>query len=247
MRKLVRYDLFRAFHQLSTYVLLAITLVFALISAADATFFSDEPGAGLLLTYGNALASGKDILLMLSGCMCGLLIGEDFAIGAYSLGVSSGHSRWKILAGRTLSCFLVIAVMLVEYMLIAAALSMLWVKTFVFSELIRLIGLSLLHILHFCMLNTLCVLACFALKKKVNATSVCLFLNLLLLALLGLLCTKVEFLTPVYLKSVPVLTYTMFGGAEKALTVLGSTLIHSLIAAAVFYAADRIFEKDELA
>ena len=246
MRKLVRYDLYRAFHQLSTYVLFAVTLIFALISAADATFFSDEPGGGLLLSFGNALASGKDLLLMLSGCLCGLLIGEDFAIGAYSLGVSSGHSRWKILGGRTLSCFLVIAVMLIEYMLIAAALSILWVKTFVFSELIRLIGLSLLHILHFCMLNTLCVLACFALKKKVNATAVCLFLNLLLLALLGLLCTKVEFLTPVYLKSVPVLTYTMFGGDENALTVLGSTLLCGAIAAAIFYGAGKIFEKEEL-
>ena len=246
MRKLVRYDLCRAFHQLSTYVLFAVTLIFALISAADATFLSDEPGGGLLPTFGNAMASGKDILLMLSGCMCGLLIGEDFAIGAYSLGVSSGHSRWKILGGRTASCFLLIALMLVEYMLIAAALSMIYVKTFVFSELFCLIGLSLLHILHFCMINTLCVLMCFVLKKKVNATAVCLFLNLLLLALIGLLCTKIEFLTPAYLKSVPVLTYTMFGGDENSLTVLGSTLICGLLAAGIFFAAGKVFEKEEL-
>ena len=246
MGKLVRYDLYRAFHQVSTYVILAITLVFALISAADATFLSEEPCSGLLLTFGNALASGKDILLMLAGCTCGLLIGEDFAFGAYSLGVSSGHSRWKLLGGRTLSCFFVISLMLAEYMLIAAAFSMICVKTFVFTELIRLIGLSLLHILHFCMTNMLCVLMCFVLKKKVNATAVCLFLNLLLLALVGLLCTKVEFLTPLYLSSVPVLTYAMFGGSENALTVLGSTLVHLAVAAAVFYAAGRIFEKEEL-
>ena len=41
--------------------------------------------------------------------------------------------------------------------------------------------------------------------------------------------------------------YTMFGGTEKALTLLGSTLIHLIIAAAIFFAAGKIFEKEELA
>lgn len=246
MRKLVRYDLFRAFHQASTCVLIAITAVFALISALDATFFSGEPGTNLVLTYGNALASGKDILLMLSGCMCGMLIGEDFAIGAYSLGVSAGHSRWRILGGRTISCFIMISLMLAEAMLISAALSMLYADSFGFADVLRLIALSCLHIIHFCGLNMLCILLCFVLKKKVNATAVCLFLNLILLALPGLLCTKVELLTPLYLKSVPVIMYTMFGETEPALTVLGSTLIHLILTAAVFYAAGKIFEKEEL-
>ena len=53
MHKLVRYDLYRAFRQVSTYVLLAITLVFALISVLDATFFSGELGSDLVLTFGN--------------------------------------------------------------------------------------------------------------------------------------------------------------------------------------------------
>ena len=246
MRKLVRYDLYRAFHQVSTYVLFAVTLIFAVISAADATFLSDEPGGGLLLTYGNALASGRDIMLLLAGCMCGLLIGEDFSVGSYSLGVSSGHSRWRILGGRTLSCFLVLSLMLAAYMLVSAAFSMICVKAFGFSEVLRLIGLSLLHVLHFCMMNMLCVLMCFVLKKKVNATAVCLFLNLLLFALIGALCTKVEALTAVYLKSVPVLTYTMFGGTESALTVTGSTLLCGILAVGVFYAAGKVFEKEEL-
>ncbi len=204
MGKLVKYDLYRAFRQVSTYVLLAITLVFAVISALDVTFFSGESGSDLLLTFGNALASGKDILLMLSGCMCGLLIGEDFSIGSYSLGVSSGYSRWKILGGRTVSCFIVISLMLAVYMLASVAISMLYVKVFGFADVIRLIGLSCLHIVHFCALNMLCILLCFVLKKKVNATAVCLFVTLILLALLGLLCSKVELLTSLYLKSVPV-------------------------------------------
>ena len=134
MHKLVRYDLYRAFRQVSTYVLLAITLVFALISALHATFFSGELGSDLVLTFGNTLASGKDILLMLSGCMCGMMIGEDFSIGSYSLGVSSGYSRWKVLGGRTVSCFIVIALMLAEYMLVSAVLSMIYVKVFGFAD-----------------------------------------------------------------------------------------------------------------
>ena len=246
MRKLIRYDLFRAFHQVSTYVLLAITLVFAVISALDVTFFSGEPGGGLLPTFGNALAGGKDILLMLSGCMCGMLIGEDFSVGSYSLEVSSGHDRWRILGGRTVSCFLVISLMAAVYMLVSAVICMLCVGAFGFIDVIRLIALSCLHIVHFCALNMLCILLCFVLKKKVNATAVCLFVNLLLLALLGLLCTKVEMLTSLYLKSVPVIMYTMFGGQENALTVLGSTLVCLIAAAAVFYAAGKIFEKEEL-
>jgi hypothetical protein len=247
MGKLVKYDLYRAFRQVSTYVLLAITLVFAVISALDVTFFSGESGSDLLLTFGNALASGKDILLMLSGCMCGLLIGEDFSIGSYSLGVSSGYSRWKILGGRTVSCFIVISLMLAVYMLASVAISMLYVKVFGFADVIRLIGLSFLHIVHFCALNMLCILLCFVLKKKVNATAVCLFVNLILLALLGLLCSKVELLTSLYLKSVPVIMYTMFGETENVLIVLGSTLIHLILAAAIFFAAGKIFEKEELA
>jgi hypothetical protein len=247
MGKLVKYDLYRAFRQVSTYVLLAITLVFAVISALDVTFFSGESGSDLLLTFGNALASGKDILLMLSGCMCGLLIGEDFSIGSYSLGVSSGYSRWKILGGRTVSCFIVISLMLAVYMLASVAISMLYVKVFGFADVIRLIGLSCLHIVHFCALNMLCILLCFVLKKKVNATAVCLFVNLILLALLGLLCSKVELLTSLYLKSVPVIMYTMFGETENVLIVLGSTLIHLILAAAIFFAAGKIFEKEELA
>ena len=246
MRNLVRYDIFRAFRQASTYVLLAITAVFAVISSLDATFLSGEPSTDLVLTYGNVLASGKDILLMLAGCLCGLLIGEDFAIGAYSLGVSSGCSRWKILGGRTISCFIVISLMLAEYMLISAVVSMAFVKTFVFADVIRLAALSLLHIVHFCMLNMLCILLCFVLKKKVNATAVCLFVNLILYSLLGLFCSKVEALMSVYLKSVPVIMYTMFGGTEKALTVLISTAVCLIITAAVFYAAGKIFEKEEL-
>ena len=246
MRKLVRYDLYRAFRQASTYVLLAITLVFAGISALDVTFFSEEPCSDLVLTFGNALASGKDILLMLSGCMCGMLIGEDFSVGSYGLGVSSGYSRWKILGGRTVSCFIVISLMLAEFMLISAVLSMIYVKVFSFPEVLCLIGLSCLHIIHFCALNMLCVLLCFVLKKKVNATAVCLFVNLILLALLGLLCSRVGLLTPLYLKSVPVLMYTMFSGTENALTVLGSTLVHLILAAAVFFAAGKLFEKEEL-
>jgi len=247
MGKLVKYDLYRAFRQVITYVLLAITLVFAVISALDVTFFSGESGSDLLLTFGNALASGKDILLMLSGCMCGLLIGEDFSIGSYSLGVSSGYSRWKILGGRTVSCFIVISLMLAVYMLASVAISMLYVKVFGFADVIRLIGLSCLHIVHFCALNMLCILLCFVLKKKVNATAVCLFVNLILLALLGLLCSKVELLTSLYLKSVPVIMYTMFGETENVLIVLGSTLIHLILAAAIFFAAGKIFEKEELA
>ena len=247
MGKLVKYDLYRAFRQVSTYVLLAITLVFAVISALDVTFFSGESGSDLLLTFGSALASGKDILLMLSGCMCGLLIGEDFSIGSYSLGVSSGYSRWKILGGRTVSCFIVISLMLAVYMLASVAISMLYVKVFGFADVIRLIGLSCLHIVHFCALNMLCILLCFVLKKKVNATAVCLFVNLILLALLGLLCSKVELLTSLYLKSVPVIMYTMFGETENVLIVLGSTLIHLILAAAIFFAAGKIFEKEELA
>ncbi len=247
MGKLVKYDLYRAFRQVSTYVLLAITLVFAVISALDVTFFSGESGSDLLLTFGNALASGKDILLMLSGCMCGLLIGEDFSIGSYSLGVSSGYSRWKILGGRPVSCFIVISLMLAVYMLASVAISMLYVKVFGFADVIRLIGLSCLHIVHFCALNMLCILLCFVLKKKVNATAVCLFVNLILLALLGLLCSKVELLTSLYLKSVPVIMYTMFGETENVLIVLGSTLIHLILAAAIFFAAGKIFEKEELA
>ena len=246
MHKLVRYNLFRAFHQVSTYVLPAITPVFALISALDATFFSGEPGTDLVLIYGNALASGKDILLMLSGCMCGMLIGEDFSVGSYSLGVSSGYSRWKILGGRTVSCFIVISLILAESMLISAVLSMLYVDAFGFADVIRLIALSCLHVVHFCGLNMLCILLCFVLKKKVNATAVCLLVNLILLALLGLLCSKVELLLPLYLKSVPVIMYAMFGGTENALTVLGSTLIHLILAAAIFFAAGKLFEKEEL-
>ena len=246
MGKLVKYDLYRAFRQVSTYVLLAITLVFAVISALDVTFFSGESGSDLLLTFGNALASGKDILLMLSGCMCGLLIGEDFSIGSYSLGVSSGHDRRRILGGRTISCFLVISLMLVLYMLVSAVLSMIYAGAFGFADVIRLIALACLHIVHFCALNMLCVLLCFLLKKKVNATAVCLFVNMILLALLGLLCSKVRPLTNLYLKSVPVITYTMFGGTEQALTVLGSTLIHLLLAAGLFFAAGTIFAKEEL-
>ena len=247
MHKLVRYDLYRAFRQVSTYVLLAITLVCALISALDATFFSGELGSDLVLTFGNTLASGKDILLMLSGCICGMMIGEDFSIGSYSLGVSSGYSRWKVLGGRTVSCFIVIALMLAEYMLVSAVLSMIYVKVFGFADVIRMIVLSCLHVFHFCGLNMLCILLCFVLKKKVNATAVCLFVNLILLSLMGLLCSKVDLLTPLYLKSVPVIMYTMFGGTEKALTLLGSTLIHLIIAAAIFFAAGKIFEKEELA
>ena len=53
-------------------------------------------------------------------------------------------------------------------------------------------------------------------------------------------------LTSLYLKSVPVIMYTMFGGQEDALTVLGSTLVCLIAAAAVFYAAGKIFEKEEL-
>ncbi len=246
MRKLIRYDLYRAFRQVSTYVLLAITLVFAVISALDVTFFSGESGSDLLLTFGNALASGKDILLMLSGCVCGLLIGEDFSIGSYSLGVSSGYSRWKILGGRTVSCFIVISLMLAEFMLISAVLSMIYVEAFVFADVLRLIALSCLHIVHFCALNMLCILLCFVLKKKVNATAVCLFVNLILLALLGLLCSKVELLTSLYLKSVPVIMYTMFGETENVLIVLGSTLIHLILGAAIFLAAGKLFDKEEL-
>ena len=247
MRKLIRYDLYRAFRQVSTYVLLAITLIFAVISALDATFFSGESGSDLLLTFGNALASGKDILLMLSGCLCGLLIGEDFSVGSYSLGVSSGYSRWKILGGRTVSCFIVISLMLAEFMLISAVLSMIYVDALGFAAVLRLIALSCLHIVHFCALDMLCILLCFVLKKKVNATAVCLFVNLILLALLGLLCSKVELLTSLYLKSVPVIMYTMFGETENVLIVLGSTLIHLILAAAIFFAAGKIFEKEELA
>lgn len=246
MRKLIRYDLYRAFHQASTYVILAIALVFAVISGLDATFFSGEPRGELLTTFGNALAGGKDILLMLSGCVCGLLIGEDFAIGSFSLSVSSGHSRWKILLSRTVSCFIVISLLLAIYMLVSAALSMAYAEAFGAIDAIRLIALSCLHIVHFCMLNMLCILLCFVLKKKVNATAVCMFVNLILLALLGLLCSKVGALTPLYLRSVPVLTYTMFGGSETALTVLVSTLIQLIITAAIFFAAGKIFEKEEL-
>ncbi len=246
MRKLIRYDLFRAFHQPSTFVLFAIALVFALISVADATFFSEEPSGDLVLTFGNALASGKDVILLLAGCVCGMLIGEDFSVGSYSLGVCSGYTRRKILGGRTISCFIIISMMLTEYMLIATVLSMIYVKTFVLADLIRLIVLSALHIFHFCMENMLCIFICFVLKKKVNATAVCLFINLILFSLLGALCTKVELLTPLYLKAVPVLTYTMFAGNEKVFTVLGSTLAYLIITAAIFLATDKIFKKEEL-
>ena len=132
-------------------------------------------------------------------------------------------------------------------MLASVAISMLYVKVFGFADVIRLIGLSCLHIVHFCALNMLCILLCFVLKKKVNATAVCLFVNLILLALLGLLCSKVELLTSLYLKSVPVIMYTMFGETENVLIVLGSTLIHLILAAAIFFAAGKIFEKEELA
>lgn len=246
MRKLVKYDLYRAFHQASVCVLMAITLAVSVISAADATFFSGEPVSGLLHTYGNALASGQNIMLLLSGCMCGMLIGEDFSIGAYTLDVSSGCGRWKILGGRTLSCFAVIAMMLAEYMLLSAAFAMIWVKAFNADDVIRLIALSCLHAVHFCTLNMPCVLLCFVLKKKVNATAVCLFANVILLSLLGLVCSKVEALSSLYLKSVPVIMYTVFTGGESASVVLGSTLVHLLITAAVFFATGKIFEKEEL-
>ena len=102
MRKLVRYDVYRAFHQASTYVLLAITLVLTVFTVGDVTFFSEEPSSDLVFTYGSALASGKNILLMLAGCLCGMLIGEDFSVGSYSLAVSSGYSRWKIVGDQLL-------------------------------------------------------------------------------------------------------------------------------------------------
>lgn len=246
MSKIVRYDLYRAFRQPGAYVLLAITALVALISAADVTFLSDEPCGGLLLTFGNALASGRSVLLMLAGCACGLLIGEDFAIGSYGLCVGSGCGRWKILGGRTISCFAVISLMMAVYMLISAVFSAICAKTFAFSEFVRLIALSLLHIAHFCMGNMLCILMCFVLKKRVSATAVCLFMNVILSSLLGTVCSKAEALGPLYLKSVPVITFTMFGGGEKALTVLISTLLYLIAAAAVFFAAGRIFEKEEL-
>ncbi|MBQ6160298.1 MAG: AMP-binding protein [Oscillospiraceae bacterium] len=108
-------------------------------------------------------------------------------------------------------------------------------------------SVSILHTLHFCMMNMICIFMGFVLKKKVNATAVCLFIVVLLSSLIGTLCTKVEKLTPLYLKTVPVITYTMFGGTEKALTVAGSTLVFLLITAAIFYATGKVFEKEELA
>lgn len=246
MRNLVKYDLYRAFHQVSTYILLSLTLVIALISAAETTFFSEEPVEDLVSTFGNALANGRSIIMMLAGCMCGLLIGEDFAIGSYGLGVSSGYHRWKLLGGRTISCFIVISLMLLEYMLISIAFSMIYVKTFVFAEVIRLAALSILHIVLFCVGNMICILICFVLKKKVSTTAVCLFLNVILSSLFGFLCTKVELLTPLYLNSAPVIMYSMFGGSESVFTVLVSSLISLIITAAVFYATGKIFEKEEL-
>ena len=247
MRKIVRYDVYRAFHQASTYVLLAITLVLTVFTVGDVTFFSEEPSSDLVFTYGSALASGKNILLMLAGCLCGMLIGEDFSVGSYSLAVSSGYSRWKIVGGRTISCFIVISIMLAEFMLVSLAASMVYVKTFTAGAVLRIIALSILHTLHFCMMNMICIFMGFVLKKKVNATAVCLFIVVLLSSLIGTLCTKVEKLTPLYLKTVPVITYTMFGGTEKALTVAGSTLVFLLITAAIFYATGKVFEKEELA
>ena len=247
MRKLLRYDLYRAFRQASTWVLLAIALVFAVISALDATFFSEEPAGGLVPAFGSALAGGKDILLMLSGCLCGMLIGEDFSIGAYSLAVSAGCGRWKILGGRTLSCFAIIALMLAETMLVSAVIAVLYVRVFTLAELLRLAALCCLHTVQFCALNMLCILLSFALKKKVNATAVCLFANLILLALLGLACSRLALLTPLYLKSVPVLMYSMFFGDGDALSLPLGTLLHLIVTAAIFYAAGKLFAREELA
>ena len=123
---------------------------------------------------------------------------------------------------------------------------MIYVKTFVFAEVIRLAALSILHIVLFCVGNMICILICFVLKKKVSTTAVCLFLNVILSSLFGFLCTKVELLTPLYLKSAPVIMYSMFGGSESVFTVLVSSLISLIITAAVFYATGKIFEKEEL-